>query len=248
MRCALCVETARKTGNPTKRTSWGIPMPMSMPRTITVSLAGRTDQFLDKALELDARTTFALAFVGLCRDERGDYVAGDHPLAESSEPDAARDQPREMQMMSAGRYFQSSTRNSWPKPEGRQGKPTAQLSLEQYPKKIRSPMLRQRLPARFPIGPALPVKLHDRYTCSFSRELQKARKRRSPVLRKQVKDLPLPIYADDSMAMQPEMVISISIRLWCWRVCQNPATRQPQIRRSGRISRGCQAWFKRLIS
>ncbi len=165
------------------------------------SLLGEPTRFLDKALELDGKNTFALALSGSAAMERGDYVAAIthwQNLVNLMPPDSP-----ELQMIRDGI---KQAQEFLAKQKGGKEK-LAQLSSDKGSNKpAAAPAV--TITGKVSISPALAGKVAQTDTVFIFARAAKGPKLPLAVLRKQVKDLPLQFTLDDSMAMQPKMGIS----------------------------------------
>lgn len=164
------------------------------------SLLGEPTRFLNKALELDGKNTFALALSGSAAMERGDYVAAIthwQNLVDLMPPDSP-----ELQMIREGI---KQAQEFLAKQKGGKEK-LAQLSSGKGSNKPIAPAV--TITGKVSISPALAGKVVQTDTVFIFARAAKGPKLPLAVLRKQVKDLPLQFTLDDSMAMQPNMGIS----------------------------------------
>ncbi len=163
------------------------------------SLLGEPTKMLDKALELDAENTTALALSGSAAMERGDYVAAIthwQKLISLLPPDYPQ-----IQMIIDGvtqaRDFLSK------QPGGRE----KLAKLPAAPQKAAAnPAL--AITGRVSLSPEMASHANpDDFVFILARAAQ-GPKMPLAVIRKQVKDLPIEFTLDDSMAMQPQMKLS----------------------------------------
>lgn len=165
------------------------------------SLLGEPTRFLNKALELDGKNTFALALSGSAAMERGDYVAAIthwQNLVNLMPPDSP-----ELQMIREGI---KQAQEFLAKQKGGKEK-LAQLSSGMGSgKSAVTPAV--SIAGKVSISPALAGKVAQTDTVFIFARAAKGPKLPLAVLRKQVKDLPFQFTLDDSMAMQPNMGIS----------------------------------------
>lgn len=163
------------------------------------SLLGEPTRFLDKALELDGKNTFALALSGSAAMERGDYVAAIthwQNLVNLMPPENP-----ELQMIRDGIQ---QAREFLAKQKGGKEK------LAQLDKGSKKPATgtAATISGKVSINPALAGKVAPTDTVFVFARAATGPKVPLAVLRKQVKDLPFQFTLDDSMAMQPKMGIS----------------------------------------
>jgi cytochrome c-type biogenesis protein CcmH len=166
------------------------------------SLLGEPTTFLDKALQLDGKNTFALALSGSAAMERGDYVAAIthwQNLVNLMPPDSP-----ELQMIRDGIQ---QAREFLAKQKGGKEK-LAQLSSIENGTKKPGPGTAVTISGKVSISPALAGKVAPSDTIFVFARAATGPKVPLAVLRKQVKDLPFQFTLDDSMAMQPNMAIS----------------------------------------
>jgi len=165
------------------------------------SLLGEPTKYLNKALELDANNTTALALAGSAGMERGDYVAAItywQKLVSLLPPDYP-----DVQMISDGinqaREFPAQQKGGKEK--------LAQLPRLDAPEKVAvNPAL--AITGKVSLSPALLAKASpDDFVFILARAAE-GPKMPLAVIRKQVKDLPMEFTLDDSMAMQPQMKLS----------------------------------------
>lgn len=170
------------------------------------TLLGEPSKFLNKALELDANNTTALALSGSADMERGDYVAAiTHwqkliALLPPEYPD--------VQMIKDGvkqaREFLAMQKGGKEK--------LAQLDRGQVTvKQVASAGDASAGPAitgKVSLSPALRGKVSPDDIVFILARAAEGPKMPLAVLRKQVKDLPLEFSLDDSMAMQPQLKLS----------------------------------------
>lgn len=166
------------------------------------SLLGEPTTFLDKALELDGKNTFALALSGSAAMERGDYVAAIthwQNLVNLMPPESP-----ELQMIRDGIQ---QAREFLAKQKGGKEK-LAQLSSIDKGSKKPGADTAVTISGKVSISPALAGKVAPSDTIFVFARAATGPKVPLAVLRKQVKDLPFQFTLDDSMAMQPKMGIS----------------------------------------
>ena len=164
------------------------------------SLLGEPTKFLNKALELDSRNTFALALSGSAAMERGDYVAAIthwENLVKLMPPDSPQ-----LQMIRDGIQ---QAREFLAKQKGGKEK-LAKLPIDQESRKPAAAVV--TITGKVSLSPAFAGKVSQTDTVFVFARAAKGPKLPLAVLRKQVKDLPFQFTLDDSMAMQPNMGIS----------------------------------------
>jgi cytochrome c-type biogenesis protein CcmH len=170
------------------------------------TLLGEPSKFLNKALELDANNTTALALSGSADMERGDYVAAiTHwqklvALLPPEYPD--------VQMIKDG---VKQAREFLAQQKGGKEK-LAQLDRSQpATKQVASGGDASVAPAitgKVSLSPAMRGKVSPDDIVFILARAAEGPKMPLAVLRKQVKDLPLEFSLDDSMAMQPQLKLS----------------------------------------
>ncbi len=166
------------------------------------SLLGEPTKFLNKALELDANNTSALALSGSAAMERGDYAAAithwqklvdllpqDYPNVQMIH-DGIK-QAREFLAMQKG---------------GKQK--LAQLEAARGAEKAQAADPAMAVSGKVALSPALAGKVAPTDTVFILARAANGPKMPLAVFRKQVKDLPLEFTLDDSMAMQPQLKLS----------------------------------------
>jgi len=170
------------------------------------TLLGEPSKFLNKALELDANNTTALALSGSADMERGDYVAAIthwQKLVELLPPEYP-----DVQMIKDGvkqaREFLAMQKGGKEK--------LAQLDRGQAAsKQVASGAAASGASAitgKVSLSPALRGKVSPDDIVFILARAAEGPKMPLAVLRKQVKDLPLEFSLDDSMAMQPQLKLS----------------------------------------
>ena len=165
------------------------------------SLLGEPTKYLNKALELDANNTTALALAGSAGMERGDYVAAITywqklvSLLPADYPD--------VQMISDGI---NQAREFLAQQKGGKEKLSKLPTLETPVEVAANPAL--AITGKVSLSPALRAKASpDDFVFILARAAE-GPKMPLAVIRKQVKDLPMAFTLDDSMAMQPQMKLS----------------------------------------
>lgn len=170
------------------------------------SLLGEPTKYLNKALELDANNTTALALSGSAGMERGDYVTAItdwQKLISLLPPDYP-----DVQMIRDGI---KQAREFLAQQNGGKEKLAKLPSLEapdmEAPgKAVANPAL--AITGKVSLSPALLAKASpDDFVFILARAAA-GPKMPLAVIRKQVKDLPMTFTLDDSMAMQPQMKLS----------------------------------------
>ena len=163
------------------------------------TLLGEPTKFLEKALQLDANNTTALALSGSADMERGDYVAAIihwQKLVALLPPEYP-----DIQMIRDGikqaRGFLATQKGGKEK--------LAQLPREPEPAKANAA---QAITGKVSLGPGMSGKVSPTDTVFILARAAEGPKMPLAVLRKQVKDLPLEFSLDDSMAMQPQLKLS----------------------------------------
>jgi len=170
------------------------------------SLLGEPTKYLNKALELDANNTTALALAGSAGMERGDYVAAITDwqkllsLLPPDYPDVQmiRDginQAREFLAQQKGGKEQLAKLPSLAAPD-----------LKAPVKAVANPAL--AITGKVSLSPALLAKASPTDFVFILARAAEGPKMPLAVIRKQVKDLPMEFTLDDSMAMQPQMKLS----------------------------------------
>ena len=163
------------------------------------TLLGEPTKFLEKALQLDANNTTALALSGSAAMERGDYVAAIthwQKLVALLPPDYP-----DVQMIRDGvkqaREFLATQKGGKEK--------LAQLPRDPEPTKANAA---QAITGKVSLSPGMLGKVVPTDTVFILARAVEGPKMPLAVLRKQVKDLPLEFSLDDSMAMQPQLKLS----------------------------------------
>ena len=163
------------------------------------TLLGEPTKFLEKALQLDANNTTALALSGSADMERGDYVAAIihwQKLVALLPPEYP-----DIQMIRDGikqaRGFLAMQKGGKEK--------LAQLPREPEPAKANAA---QAITGKVSLSPGMSGKVSPTDTVFILARAAEGPKMPLAVLRKQVKDLPLEFSLDDSMAMQPQLKLS----------------------------------------
>jgi len=165
------------------------------------TLLGEPTKFLEKALQLDANNTTALALSGSAAMERGDYVAAIthwQKLVALLPPDYP-----DVQMIRDGvkqaREFLATQKGGKEK--------LAQLPRDPEPVKAKTNAA-QAITGKVSLSPGMSGKVSLTDTVFILARAAEGPKMPLAVLRKQVKDLPLEFSLDDSMAMQPQLKLS----------------------------------------
>lgn len=163
------------------------------------TLLGEPTKFLEKALQLDANNTTALALSGSADMERGDYAAAIihwQKLVALLPPEYP-----DIQMIRDGikqaRGFLAAQKGGKEK--------LAQLPRELEPVKVNAA---QAITGKVSLSPGMSGKVSPTDTVFILARAAEGPKMPLAVLRKQVKDLPLEFSLDDSMAMQPQLKLS----------------------------------------
>lgn len=163
------------------------------------TLLGEPTKFLEKALQLDANNTTALALSGSADMERGDYAAAIihwQKLVALLPPEYP-----DIQMIRDGikqaREFLAAQKGGKEK--------LAQLPREPEPVKVNAA---QAITGKVSLSPGMSGKVSPTDTVFILARAAAGPKMPLAVLRKQVKDLPLEFSLDDSMAMQPQLKLS----------------------------------------
>jgi cytochrome c-type biogenesis protein CcmH len=158
-------------------------------------------KLLNKALELNANNTTALALSGSAAMERGDYATAItrwQTLMDQLEPDSP-----DIQVYRGG-IKQASVLLA-AQPGGKEK--LAQLSSGKAPEKAATNSA-AAITGKVSLSPALVGKVAPTDTVFILARAAQGPKMPLAVLRKQVKDLPLKFTLDDSMAMQPQLKLS----------------------------------------
>jgi len=158
-------------------------------------------KLLNKALELNANNTTALALSGSAAMERGDYATAIthwQTLIDQLEPDSP-----DIQVYRGG-IKQASVLLA-AQPGGKEK--LAQLSSGKAPEKAAANSAAD-ITGNVSLSPALAGKVAPTDTVFILARAAQGPKMPLAVLRKQVKDLPLQFTLDDSMAMQPQLKLS----------------------------------------
>jgi len=158
-------------------------------------------KLLNKALELNANNTTALALSGSAAMERGDYATAIthwQTLIDQLEPDSP-----DIQVYRGG-IKQASVLLA-AQPGGKEK--LAQLSSGKAPEKAAANSAAD-ITGNVSLSPALAGKVAPTDTVFILARAAQGPKMPLAVLRKQVKDLPLKFTLDDSMAMQPQLKLS----------------------------------------
>jgi cytochrome c-type biogenesis protein CcmH len=158
-------------------------------------------KLLNKALELNANNTTALALSGSAAMERGDYATAItrwQTLMDQLEPDSP-----DIQVYRGG-IKQASVLLA-AQPGGKEK--LAQLSSGKAPEKAAANSA-AAITGKVSLSPALVGKVAPTDTVFILARAAQGPKMPLAVLRKQVKDLPLKFTLDDSMAMQPQLKLS----------------------------------------
>jgi cytochrome c-type biogenesis protein CcmH len=158
-------------------------------------------KLLNKALELNANNTTALALSGSAAMERGDYATAItrwQTLIDQLEPDSL-----DIQGVRGG-IKQASVLLA-AQPGGKEK--LAQLSSGKAPEKAAANSA-AAITGKVSLSPALAGKVAPTDTVFILARAAQGPKMPLAVLRKQVKDLPLKFTLDDSMAMQPQLKLS----------------------------------------
>lgn len=158
-------------------------------------------KLLNKALELNANNTTALALSGSAARERGDYataITSWQTLIDQLEPDSPdiqvyRDGIKQASVLLAAQ------------PGGKEK--LAQLSSGKVPEKAAANSA-AAITGKVSLSPALAGKVSPTDIVFILARAAQGPKMPLAVLRKQVKDLPLKFTLDDSMAMQPQLKLS----------------------------------------
>jgi cytochrome c-type biogenesis protein CcmH len=168
------------------------------------TLLGEPTKFLNKALELDANNTTALALSGSADMERGDYVAAIthwQRLIALLPPDY-----QDVQVIIDGvkqaREFLLAQKGGKEK--------LAQLDRAQPAKAVQKAPenTAQAITGKVTLSKEMQAKVSPDDTLFILARAAEGPKMPLAVLRKQVKDLPLEFSLDDSMAMQPQLKLS----------------------------------------
>jgi cytochrome c-type biogenesis protein CcmH len=158
-------------------------------------------KLLNKALELDANNTTALALSGSAAMERKDYATAItrwQSLIDQLEPGSP-----DIQVFRGG-IKQASVLLA-AQPGGKEK--LAQLSSGKAPEKAAANSV-AAISGKVSLSPALAGKVAPTDTVFILARAAQGSKMPLAVLRKQVKDLPLKFTLDDSMAMQPQLKLS----------------------------------------
>jgi cytochrome c-type biogenesis protein CcmH len=158
-------------------------------------------KLLNKALELNANNTTALALSGSAAMERSDYATAItrwQTLLNQLEPDSP-----EIQVYRGG-IKQASVLLA-AQPGGKEK--LAQLSSAKAPEKVSADST-AAITGQVSLSPSLKGKVSPTDTVFILARAAQGPKMPLAVLRKQVKDLPLKFTLDDSMAMQPQLKLS----------------------------------------
>ena len=165
------------------------------------TLLGEPTKFLEKALQLDANNTTALALSGSADMERGDYVAAIihwQKLVALLPPEYP-----DIQMIRDGikqaREFLAMQKGGKEK--------LAQLPRDPEPVKAKTDVAKA-ITGKVSLSPGMSGKVSPTDTVFILARAAEGPKMPLAVLRKQVKDLPLEFSLDDSMAMQPQLKLS----------------------------------------
>ena len=158
-------------------------------------------KLLNKALELDANNTTALALSGSAAMERSDYATAItrwQTLIDQLEPNSPDIQVYRGGIKQAGVLLAAQ-------PGGKEK--LAQLSSGKAPEKAAANSA-AAITGNVSLSPALAGKVAPTDTVFILARAAQGPKMPLAVLRKQVKDLPLKFTLDDSMAMQPQLKLS----------------------------------------
>jgi cytochrome c-type biogenesis protein CcmH len=158
-------------------------------------------KLLNKALELNANNTTALALSGSAAMERSDYATAItrwQTLIDQLEPDSP-----DIQVYRGG-IKQASVLLA-AQPGGKEK--LAQLSSAKAPEKVSADST-AAITGQVSLSPSLKGKVSPTDTVFILARAAQGPKMPLAVLRKQVKDLPLKFTLDDSMAMQPQLKLS----------------------------------------
>jgi cytochrome c-type biogenesis protein CcmH len=158
-------------------------------------------KLLNKALELNANNTTALALSGSAAMERGDYATAItrwQTLVDQLEPDSP-----DIQVYRGG--VKQASLLLAAQPGGKEK--LAQLSPGKAPEKAAANPA-AAITGKVSLSPALAGKVAPTDTVFILARAAQGPKMPLAVLRKQVKDLPLKFTLDDSMAMQPQLKLS----------------------------------------
>ena len=158
-------------------------------------------KLLNKALELNANNTTALALSGSAAMERGDYataITSWQTLIEQLEPGSPEIQAYRGGIKQASVLLAAQ-------PGGKEK--LAQLSSGKTPEKEAANSA-AAITGKVSLSPALAGKVAPTDTVFILARAAQGPKMPLAVLRKQVRDLPLKFTLDDSMAMQPQLKLS----------------------------------------
>lgn len=159
-------------------------------------------KLLNKALELNANNTTALALSGSAAMERSDYATAIthwQALLNQLEPDSPETQVYRGGIKQASALLAAQ-------PGGKEK--LAQLSSANAPEKSTAADSAAAITGQVSLSPSLKGKVSPTDTVFILARAAQGPKMPLAVLRKQVKDLPLKFTLDDSMAMQPQLKLS----------------------------------------